>query len=290
MPDLVDTQLRRTLYVSDLDGTLLATGGAVSPRSAELLNGVIGGGGLVTFATARSFTSARRATEAVRFALPLITYGGTMVADPDTGATRDERLLAAPAIEQAMAVSEQHEDVQLILHTLEGGLDWLRWDPTRLTPGTDRFVRYRAGDRRLRPITPDDPYDPATVFYVASLAPRPSLVAYRAQLAPVLAGVAHFLSEDVHTPGLDWLEFHHAQGTKAAAVTRLAAELGADRIVVFGDNHNDVPMFEVADEGYAMANAVTELKRIATGVLGDHDSDSVAEWIAADHGPASVEP
>jgi 5-amino-6-(5-phospho-D-ribitylamino)uracil phosphatase len=49
-------------------------------------------------------------------------------------------------------------------------------------------------------------------------------------------------------------------------------------------------MFEVADEGYAMAKAVTELKRIATGVLGDHDSDSVAEWIAADHGPASVEP
>lgn len=287
MPDLAR---RLTLYVSDLDGTLLATDGAVSERSADLLNAVIDEGGLVTFATARSFASARGATKAVSFALPLITYGGTMVASPDTGEASGARLLAASTVEHAIAVSEQHGDVQPILLTLEDGLDWLRWDPARRTPGTDRFVGHRAGDRRLRPITPDDPYDPASVFYVSCLAPRPALVAYRAELAPVLATVAHFLSEDMHTPGLDWFEFHSLDGTKAAAVVRLAAELGAERVVVFGDNHNDLPMFEIADEGYAMANAVDELKSIATGVLGHYDTDAVARWIAADYRAASVEP
>jgi len=41
-------------------------------------------------------------------------------------------------------------------------------------------------------------------------------------------------------------------------------------------------MFTIADEGYAVANAVPELKAVATGVLNHHDTDAVAEWIAAD--------
>jgi hydroxymethylpyrimidine pyrophosphatase-like HAD family hydrolase len=247
-----------------------------------VLNEVIAEGGLVTYATARSYASSRRATESLRIALPLITYGGTIVADAETGVPIDVRLLPAEVVEHAVAESERHEGVQPILHTFEDGQDWLRWDPAHTTPGTARFVGYRDGDRRLRPITPDDPSDPGSVFYVATLAPRPALVAYRSGLTPVLDRAAHFLSEDAHTPGLDWFEFHSPDGTKAAAITRLAARLDADRLVVFGDGHNDVPMFTIADEGYAVANAVPELKAVATGVLDHHDTDAVAEWIAAD--------
>jgi Cof subfamily protein (haloacid dehalogenase superfamily) len=272
----------RTLYISDLDRTLLGFDDTVSDRSAALLNKVIAEGGLLTYATARSFNSSRRATKSLHVTLPVITYGGTIVADPVTGASSDIRLLPAEVIEFAIAASDQHVDAQPILHTFEDGRDWVRWDPTRTTPGTARFVANRAGDRRLRPITPHDPSDLGSVFYVAVLAARPALIAYRSSLTPVLDRVAHFLSEDAHTPGFDWLKFHNPGGTKAAAITRLAAGLQIDRIVVFGDNHNDIPMFEIADAGYAVANAVPELKAIATGVLDHHASDAVAEWIAAD--------
>jgi len=43
-----------------------------------------------------------------------------------------------------------------------------------------------------------------------------------------------------------------------------------------------VPKFPNAHEGYAVANAVPELKAVATGVLDHHDTDAVAEWIATD--------
>ena len=33
-----------------------------------------------------------------------------------------------------------------------------------------------------------------------------------------------------------------------------------------------------------------QLVWVASGVIGHHDSNAVAEWIAADHDPASVEP
>ena len=42
-------------------------------------------------------------------------------------------------------------------------------------------------------------------------------------------------------------------------------------LVCFGDNLNDIPMFEFADEAYATANAAEKLKEIATDVIGSCD-------------------
>ena len=53
-----------------------------------------------------------------------------------------------------------------------------------------------------------------------------------------------------------------------------------DYVVAFGDGKNDLEMFAFADEAYAMANAVEELKAIATGVIGSNDEDGVARWLA----------
>lgn len=122
----------------------------------------------------------------------------------------------------------------------------------------------------------------AAVFYVAILAKNETLTALRAALRPSLAGAAHFLSVDPGTPGLDWLEFHNSEGTKAKAIQRVMTQVGAERLVVFGDNHNDLPMFEIADEAHAVRNALPEVKDAATSVLDSNDDDAVARWVASD--------
>ena len=38
-------------------------------------------------------------------------------------------------------------------------------------------------------------------------------------------------------------------------------------------------MVEIADESYAVENAVDELKTIATGIIENNDSDGVAKWL-----------
>ena len=38
-------------------------------------------------------------------------------------------------------------------------------------------------------------------------------------------------------------------------------------------------MFRIADECYAMENAVDELKAIATGVIGSNEEDGVARFL-----------
>ncbi|MCM1416322.1 MAG: HAD family hydrolase, partial [bacterium] len=43
---------------------------------------------------------------------------------------------------------------------------------------------------------------------------------------------------------------------------------------------NDIPMFEISDECYAVANAAPELKALATDVIASNDEDGVAKWLA----------
>ena len=49
--------------------------------------------------------------------------------------------------------------------------------------------------------------------------------------------------------------------------------------IVFGDEANDIPMFEIAGRGVAVENAIPELKRIAHEIIGPHHSDSVVRYL-----------
>ena len=80
-----------------------------------------------------------------------------------------------------------------------------------------------------------------------------------------------------------WCEIMPRHANKAEAVLRLKEMLGCDRIVCFGDGSNDMTMFRIADECYAMENADDELKAIATGVIGSNNDDGVAKWLLANY-------
>lgn len=67
--------------------------------------------------------------------------------------------------------------------------------------------------------------------------------------------------------------------SKANGILRLKRLLGCRRIVSFGDAINDLPMFEISDECYAVANAVDALKARATGIIQSNDQDGVARWL-----------
>jgi hydroxymethylpyrimidine pyrophosphatase-like HAD family hydrolase len=55
--------------------------------------------------------------------------------------------------------------------------------------------------------------------------------------------------------------------------------LGIERVVCFGDNDNDLSMFEVADESYAPENANEAIKSAATAVIGHHDEEGIARFL-----------
>ena len=85
--------------------------------------------------------------------------------------------------------------------------------------------------------------------------------------------------KDNYVPDMYYLEIITKSVSKASGALQVKNIVGADRMVAFGDNLNDIPLFEVADECYAVSNAEEKLKQIATDVIGSNDEDSVAEFI-----------
>lgn len=75
----------RTLYVSDLDGTLLRSDERTSGYTNRTVNRLVGEGMLFSYATARSFQTARKVTAGLEAEIPLIVYNGAAVADNRDG-------------------------------------------------------------------------------------------------------------------------------------------------------------------------------------------------------------
>lgn len=42
---------------------------------------------------------------------------------------------------------------------------------------------------------------------------------------------------------------------------------------------NDIDVFNISDEAYAVANAFDELKQLAKGVIDSNNDDGVAKWL-----------
>jgi hydroxymethylpyrimidine pyrophosphatase-like HAD family hydrolase len=277
-----------TLFVSDLDHTLLRSDATLSAFSRGVLDVLIDRGVLFTYATARSHASARRATGGLDVRLPVITYGGTMTVHAGSGQPSAVRYLARGALLEILRLTDA-TGLQALVHTYAADRDAISWIDAGAGPedgvseGVAYFLRGRPGDDRLAPVRTWDEIDLDAGYYVSIIGGRAETTALREALTAVLTDCLLVLSEDAYAPGTFWLEIHSDAGSKAKAALLLAAEVGATRLVVFGDNHNDVPLFEVADEAYAVANAVPELRAIATAIIGTNDEDAVATWLAAAH-------
>ena len=97
-------------------------------------------------------------------------------------------------------------------------------------------------------------------------------------------GVAVFAGHDMYSPGSFWMDIHHAAGTKGDAAKLIQQQLGAKKMICFGDSDNDISMFELADECYAMGQGLDQLKAMATATIGTNNDNGVAQFLAQHYG------
>lgn len=71
----------KTLYVSDLDGTLLRSDEITSEYTNRVINSLTDKGMIFSYATARSFITAQKVTKGLTAKIPLIVYNGAFVID-----------------------------------------------------------------------------------------------------------------------------------------------------------------------------------------------------------------
>ncbi len=263
----------RTLYVSDLDGTLLQSNARTSPYTNNTVNALIEKGMLFSYATARSYLTARKVTAGLRTDIPLVVYNGAALVDGRDGTPMLKNFFG-PEIGEVLGDLFAN-DIYPIAYSYLEGREVFSFIPARCTPGMETFLASRKGDPRTHPVEDAAGLCEGEIFYLTCIDGQEKLEPFYEKYKDSCHCV---LQTELYT-GEHWLEIMPLAASKSRAIEQLKKQLGCERLVVFGDGRNDMDMFQAADECYAVENAVPELKAMATAVIGANDSDGVARWL-----------
>lgn len=266
----------KNLYVTDLDGTLLNSRDRISSYSIDVINGLVDRGMLFTYATARSLVSASVVAGGLSTKIPVIVYNGAFILQPATGEMLSELYFEKNETEKVRELLTRYDTSPLVYSYVEG-VERVSWETGRENEGIRNYLSKRQGDRRLRPLEDGSGLYDGKVFYYTCIGEKEELK----PLYELLKQDGRYrctLQQELYRREY-WLEIMPAKATKANAVRRLKELWGCDRVVSFGDAVNDLPMFEISDECYAVSNAAEELKAAATAVIGSNEEDGVARWL-----------
>ncbi len=268
---------RRTLYLCDLDGTLLGRNGRISEHSLGILNRMIENGLAFTYATARSVHSARIVTQGLTLRLPVIVYNGCMLLNPNSGERFFSLTFTGAQCDRIRALIRV--GTGLLVYAWIDGAERVSWLFGQENEGLLHYLSSRKNDPRLRPVNTFDTLFDGQPFYFTFVGEQADLAPLYRQLVQDTAYTCTF-QQELYRPEY-WLEIMPRRATKAEAARTLKQMLGFSRMIAFGDAVNDLALFETADEAYAVANAADALKKRANAVIASNDADGVALWLAA---------
>lgn len=261
------------LYVSDLDGTLLRSNEETSEYTNSVINSLVDKGMLFSYATARSLITAKKVTKGIKARFPLIVYNGAFVIDNIT-----EKILIANYFDDSvLSVLDDlfSNGVYPIVYAYIDGKEKFSFVSELCTRGMKIFLDSRKGDIRANEVNSLHNLCEGYIFYITCIDEpnklKPFYEKYKDQYHCVY-------QTDIYT-NEQWLEIMPIEASKSNAIKQLRALFNCEKLIVFGDGKNDIDMFQLADECYAVANAHEDLKKCATEVILSNDEDGVAKWL-----------
>ncbi len=271
----------RTLYMTDLDGTLLRSDKTVSAKSVAVFKELAAAGCLFSVCTARGLHGiAMLPLQDIPFTAPMVLMNGVLLFDPHTKRLV-ERLEMPPAvIARVVAICERHGKAPFIYRPEGERLVTDYIAPT--SQGEREFLEARIPrfPEEFRQLSAHDLTRSGVYFTMQDTHER--LSALRQELQATVPEVGSVLYKDNYLPGNWFLEIFDCHAGKDNGVKRVQALTGADRLVVFGDNTNDLPMLEVADIACVVSTGVEMARRAADVIIGSHDEDGVALFMQQD--------
>ena len=274
----------KTLYITDLDGTLLRPDATLSEKSVEILNRLMRQGANFTVATARSFSTTIQILKPLNLVLPIAMMNGVTIYDLASKKYLDiKNMHHSSAL--AVDICLKANGVSAFMFTIENNILHTYYDV--LTPQMTKYKEYRSKffGKKFSQVEALSNLCDENVVYFSTLGKKE----YLEKVIPGLKqidGIKFEFYRDVYSDTvwfeeLWYLEIFDSTASKKSAVEFMRSHFGFDKVVCFGDNLNDIPMFEASDIGCAVQNAREELKAIATEVIGANSEEGVASWLEA---------
>jgi len=252
------------MIATDLDGTLLATGGmSVPERNLKALARAVSLGVRVVVCTGRMFVGGQRFAQLVPGDQPVICVNGAVV-----------RMSRSLRYVRRIGVSPDLAQAVLELMRQEGAKPWFYIGDIcyaeELTESLQALLNRTGVDGQIV-----DRLDPLTVQRPEKIFCTMTPEATAELRARVTAELGASLYITLSHPYQ--LEVLAPEATKGAALAMTAADLdiAKEEIAAFGDNLNDLELFDSAGIRVAMGNAEDELKHKADLIAPSNDEGGV---------------
>ncbi len=269
----------KTLFITDLDGTFLNSNAEISAESTKIINELTQKGLCFSVATARTYATVIGMFDKINLSAPIVLMNGVMIYDPVKKSVVKTHSLTA---EQGKKMLEIYAEAGIFPLTYflseEGKIDIFYKDLTNQHIYDYVNQRNKGNIKRFHKTDGDIDFSCGHLVYMTSMDSYDVLSGIYEKIKKI-PGIGCTFCKDNYTDCY-FLETFCVDASKANAALDVKNMVGADRIIAFGDNLNDIPLFDIADECYAVSNAASELIAMSTGVIGSNDDSAVAKFIS----------
>jgi Cof subfamily protein (haloacid dehalogenase superfamily) len=268
----------KNIYITDLDHTFLQNDLSLSDYTKKIWNSYANEA-IMSVATARTYRKTMQFLQDVSLNAPLILLDGALVA------TQDKKIIETKFIQKNVADEIISEGAKMgiypfVLALGEGKLNEVFLHSSCLNIyQKEVLTRYVKEDNLQESKNICAMEQNFKVVYMG----EEQLIKDLAQTLQEKFGdsLKYIVAPEAYV-GCYFLTLLHKDADKSHGIKSVSEYLGFDlqKLTVFGDNFNDVGMFELAGTSIAVANAQEGVKALANVVLEHtNDEDAVAKYL-----------
>ena len=268
----------KNIYITDLDHTFLRTDLSLSDYTRKIWNSYAQNS-ILSIATARTFKKTEQFLQGVEVNAPMILLDGALIA------TRDKKIIETKFINKEVGDAIIEEGARLgiypfVLSLVDSELNEAFTYSTTLNEYQSEIIKRYANDdhteafQELRAMEDN--------FKIVYMGEEMLLQALEHNIRAIFGDELKYILAPEAYMGCYFLTILHKDADKSHGIKSVSEAVGFDlsRLTVFGDNFNDIGMFDLADTSVAVANAQEGVKEKADVVLSHtNDEDGVAKYL-----------
>ena len=269
---------KKSLIISDLDGTLLNNNAELSDYTISVVNRLIEQGYQFSIATARSLESVANIVKPLKLEIPVILHNGNDIYDFSSKSYIIRHFMPKGIVQEIL---DYYNGLNFnpIIYGLnernESKIHYLKAE----NPSEIYYINKRISSKDPRLVQVE--FLDINALQIHEI----NIIEKKKMLDPIFDHISNHYevglhyTEHIYCREYWWLEVTHPKATKKQAIEYLMKYLNFENVVCFGDSSNDISMFEIANKKYAVANAIPSLKDIASGVIDSNENDGVAKYL-----------
>ena len=268
----------KNIYITDLDHTFLRSDLSVSDYTKKIWNSYADSSHL-SIATARTYKKTMQFLQGIEVNAPMILLDGALVVTQNKQII-DSKFISKNISDEIIDTGSKLGIYPFVISLTDENLNEAFLYSSTLNKHQKEVLKRYSKDDNLQELKKIEAMEKNfKIVYMG----EESVLRELAQNIKTIFGdsLKYILAPEAYV-GCYFLTILHKDADKSHGIKSVSEHIGFDlqKLTVFGDNYNDVGMFELAGVSVAVTNAQDGVKELADVVLlHSNDEDGVAKYL-----------